>query len=378
MTVTPTATVTVTPTLTVTPTMTVTPTPSLLPTWAAQEWVVGRDSGQVIHYGAVNDTTGWSLINSTNIGVSFIRLASDGKFVFSGANSNVLKQFRWSGSSFIEVFSGSDGSGGGNPIDEIWMPPIANRLVSLGTGGFGLQAVLSSYQSAPAYSISALDITTEDTRGFRLAMGARVGNAGTFGQPDTVVISGGSGTPTFNHNARAYTVNASEFTAYGSNFTNTAYSFMNMDPDTGLILGGTATSSMPLIQLNMTTRVLSLIGTSSSTGPSNVRFATAIKGLVIVLGVDANLRSFSISGTTLTLLDTLASGINDAANAKIQASPYTGLIYMTSTNTPFGKIFKVDEDGTLTQVSIMPIRDPGSGSGPSIAFLTAPLEISTS
>lgn len=351
--------------------------------WVTEEWVVatcnysGTDNRRV--YGKTTASS-WSLLKNDAQPETANAVASDGKFVWEGNSGGAIRQYRWSGSAFVQVLDALYGGSGGNSVSGLFtFRDGGNHLVCLGQEGFGWGEALISHQVAPTY------IYTYHTRYnyaggnvHRKAMGARVADPDTQAELDTLVTAGDA-----SQTIRAYTRSGNTLVEHGSvaiSANMNAY-YCRMDPNTGLIVGTdvTPTTNMSMYQLNMSTRALSSIGTSSTITPT-VRACAAIKNLIVVLGTNRTLYTYSRSGTTLTQLDTYASAIpGDSAKNKVWCSPYTGWIYVTGDQNNNGKVFEIDDSGNISLlISTLPIRSFASGDIVDMTFLPAALTASAS
>lgn len=349
--------------------------------WGEEDHIVfsGHVAGSSnrVGYGTFSLSTGWTLHHNFAWPETVSTVVTDGKFVFCSNSGGYVRQYRWSGSALVQVLDAKAGAGG-NTCEGLAIIPGTNKMFRIGQEAFQSGISLTAYQTAPTYSYAENDSVSGSTLAWRRGLGARVANPNTNAVPDTIVVVGDGAKI-----MRSYTVSGTSLVQHGSITapSGPAHAKWRMDPDTGLIVGAnfTPTNTTPIVQLNMSTRALSTTGTSN-TMASNARAITAIKGMVVALGVDRTLRSYSLSGTTLTLLDSVANAAaSDSSYNYLWASPYTGLIYLIHTSTTNCRVYSLATDGTLSQEATnITFRDPATGVESSMGFSPAALEVSAS
>jgi hypothetical protein len=255
----------------------------------------------------------------------------------------------------------------------------SNLMVCVGQESFAHGAATVSYQTAPTYSYTYRNNYTPANDNWSNTVGFRVNNPYSQDPLDTVVITSSTST---GQSIRSYTRNGNALTEHGNvTFGTGGARHVRGDANTGLlVVANPVSTSFPMAQLNMTTRALSSLGNSSATA-SNVRAVCASKGFVICHGTDGTLRSYSHDGATLTFEDSITGFGSDDQNIYLEASPYTGYIYLTSDTTHGnGRIFSINAAGKLTLIeSSLPVRmGPFSSVHPDFWFLPAELEVSAS
>jgi hypothetical protein len=342
--------------------------------WATGEWIVFNDSnGQRLRYWRIN-APGTSFTALTDIAMPYVghfSVGSNGTFVFvSGAGTPDCRQFAWNGSTLTQRHNGNPAAGGNGFAGSFaYTPNNSGRIIHGNASGICMWAFASAptyaYTSPTATQVSGGGVTVESLADFR------VGSVGVQGYGNTLVSCNQSTGQRFD----AMTFSGSTPTS-AANLTiaNGGYSRSGGDRDTGLIVTrGSAAATVYMAQLNMTTRALSAIGNGTISGTTVICLA-ALGGFVIVYENSGNLRSYSRSGSTLTLVSTLALG-GSPSHGFLSVSPYTNFIYLMSEVSGSSRVVSMSATGVLTSIcTLTGVQYPSGGiTSNNLVFLPAAL-----
>ena len=348
------------------------------PLFVTQEWFIFKtNTSHQLLYKSVNLDTGVVSDIATLTSNSALCVQTDGKFVFTNSGD-------WSGTGYIKrQHSYNSGTftqrlsthivGATNVQSNMgitYLPTNPGRLLITGGNGEGLGVF--TYQSAPTYSWGTCTFTTTAADAWIAARDVRVAAPNTPVIGDTVVTFPNTSS---NQHQNSYTISGATFTKHGGDTSISTYAYGGAGGvcrDTGQIANvASASQSVLLHQLSMSTRQISVIGTSSAMGV-NVACCGWTKGFLIVLHTNGSLRSYSRSGTTLSLITTINFGGSATTNGQIMVSPYSRAVYVTANGST--RIVTVADNGTMTHVASTTSMYGSSGAGPIVAFLPTPLE----
>jgi len=277
-------------------------------------------------------------------------VGSNGTFIFmQGSSGSRMGQWAWTGAALTNRYEASLTGGNKNQGFFCVRPDGGRTVVALKSMDFGQGIQSKRYQLAPAYSYTAAWSNGDANHNWDQVADFRVASPGTSGYGDTVVglpTSNGGSTQSLTFSSGVGTAHSTITFAYGGGARRAGW-----DRDSGLIAiaNGSGGTTLALYQLNMTTRALTSIGTSSAlTGTGYA--AACVKGFIVVVESANNLRSYTRSGTTLTLVNTLASPFGGSSNtaASMTVSPFSNLIYAHNGNGN-GFVFSISDAGVLTK-----------------------------
>jgi len=329
------------------------PTGTIKP-WATTEYLAVQHNHATTDYVYI-DLSGASeatLASITMPDTTYQGIVSDSTFVFvNGPANGECDQYKWDGVTLTRVLRAVPDVLATNPLAYmVTTPSNPGVVVASGIADFGRKLMAFTTESAPTYAYTTSAIFDNAGRRWRTMM--------DFREPELTYTEG------FGNSIVAVPVADSgeyfeSFTVSGVTITERddlqlctkgANTHPGWGRDTGLIVS-TASTILHLYQVNLTTGVLSSIGTSTSFTGTTV-YTAAVIGDIIVLAEDSGyFRSYSRSGTTLTLLDTLnaGTGFNSTSN-RLLVSPFSNKIYSLSSTAGKSLILDCATDGTLTQI----------------------------
>lgn len=319
--------------------------------FASEEWIVFFDntSSRLRYWKIDASVPSFSAIADIARPTVFDSIASDGSFIFMGYHSGVsCLQYAWNGSALTSRHSGDPGVAVSNGLSgELYCAPgNPGFVLSSGAGAFAAGIQAWSFQSAPAYSWGTPTNYAPVNNPWKNFLDFRVGAVGTNLYGNTFVsISENTG-----QRFDSMTVSGSTVTGH-SNLTigSAGAKRPGFDRDTGLIaLLGSSATTIYLAQLNMTSRALSAIGNGTITG-TNAIAVCCLKGFVITYENTGKVRSYSRSGSTLTLVNTLDLG-GTPSQGFLRVSPYTNLIYLISATSGQSRVITISDAGVLSSL----------------------------
>ena len=274
-------------------------------------------------------------------------IATDGTHMFlGGAGGGALHQYKWNGSALVSVLVSA--FGGNQILRGIFCPQIpANVVAYVGAEAFGHGLARLTYQDVAPYSYGAKTTYELGNDTYEYMMDFRVSVADPQGYGDTIVTY----PRTNSHDIRSFSFSGSTIVTHSSIAASTtaATGRVAWDRDTGLIAEvATSGTALRLLQLNMSTRALTLIGTA--TLPVSVRCIGLAKGFLVAYGTDSTTRTYTISGTTLNLVDSLAIGFGTNVYAS-HTSPFTNTVYVRGSTA--NRILRISNVGAIANIASM-------------------------
>jgi len=305
------------------------------------EYIFSFDAGgvnQTYHSYDTSDGTA-VLLDTFAVAETVKGLATDGTFVFAGNISGDCRQYSWDGSDMVEVLNANLGSGGNTPEGIIVDPKNAKRLYTAGTGAFGDGIAYTSYETAATFSYAEIDQEepTGDTWNFIADFRF---NGETEGYGSVMAAYAVSG-----ENLIAYDSDGSTLTEYTGVAFHTSVDFIaGWDRDTGIMISTGGFTNVKIAKIDPSTKTATIIGTSNAiTGTASS--AAFSNGFIIIAEGDAKFRSYSLSGTTLTLKDTITR-LGELPPNYAKTSPFTDHCYFS--NGADVKVIKCDDAGIMT------------------------------
>lgn len=322
--------------------------------FASSEYIFYKDQATGAYLYKYVDLTAGTISNVASLGTisgGAESVATDGQFVFISSSNwggaYITYQYSYNGGTFTQRLAAAPANQFQSSAATLWLPTNPGRLVQGGgTSGLGV----FTYQSAPTYSYGSMTFRTEAADNWIGAHDVRFLVPGKKGVGDGLVTM-----PNTNNNQyiNSYTLSGATFTKYGGNVSCGSYPYpsaMGVDRDYGNIsLAASSNNTVLLLQYNMSNRQISSVGASSAM-PSNVACTTWVDGYLIVQGTDGVVRSYGVSGTTLSLKDSITyGGSSPTLNHQALVSPYTKHVYLSGGGSL--RCIRVNADGTMDEVA---------------------------
>jgi len=291
-------------------------------------------------YHSYNTVTGTAVLLDTFAVVESVKgLTTDGTFVFAANLSGDCRQYLWDGADLVQVLNANLGTTVGTPENIRIDPKNPKRIYSSGQ----VSVDYTSYATEAPYSFAEVVKIAPGGPGFKYISDFRFnGEATGYGSVMAFYVSSGGDT------LRPYdSDDGSALNTYTPVAWHTVVQFKaGWDRDTGIIVSATGLTNIKIAKIDPITKAATIIGTSNAiTGLS--KSPAFSNGFIIISESESGaqkFRSYSLSGTTLTLKDTIAKSGDVATHSR--TSPFTDHCYFS--NGADVKVIKCDDDGIMT------------------------------
>ena len=339
---------------------------------SSEHMVIMDSTGNLVRYVSV-DVAGGSFVELDSFAQPYTNgfaLATDGTFLFMPTTfSGDIGQYAWDGANITKRFNATGGSS--NVVDEgMYIPPNNVGYVSY-TGSLASSHGLSTnkYESSPTYSYGVQNNYTTGNDNWGPIMDFRVGEVGTAVYGSTIVPS----TKSVTEDLRSFTISGTAYTTSSSvSHGPTGYDHgWGWERDLGTIaaLESACNTNVQLYQLNMGTRVMSSIGTGTTT--ATVYAVTFVNSHLVTHETSGVIRTYSLSGSTLTEVDSLSVGGAPSISSFLTASPFTNKAYLISSGV--SRVLDIGIDGTITTKLTLSSMYYNAGGGNRLVFLASAL-----
>jgi hypothetical protein len=329
-----------------------------------QEWMASLyEEGGYLRYRRINNLTGTpshtQLHSSIQPNVGSRGIASDGTYVFlSGSGGGVMQQRSWNGSDWTVEASTAYG---GNAFNRaIAVPNVAASLVcAVGAQAQGHGMTRLTFQDDAPYSFAKTTYEAGNDP-WEFIMDFRVD--ATEGYGDTLVTYPYSNSA----DVRSFSFSGTTMNTHNSVSAASPVGLIAWDRDDGRIVECTTNgTAVRVLQLNMTTRNLSVVGTT--TLPVAARSIAFCKGFLVAAGTDTSIRTYTLSGTTLALVSSTSNPMGTSASLIV--SPYSDLVYAGGSSS--SRIYRVTDAGAISNVASGP--PIAASNDQSVVFLSSAL-----
>lgn len=316
-------------------------------------------------YGYVSETTqtelGW-YDNAGQIGTKWV--GSDGSYILTGSWTDLnakIARYKYDGTTSLarvdDVAVTDTGSvSGGLTMNPEYMG--ATHGISFGNSNFGrVHSMLEVDKDTPAFTELAT-YTQASVRSYQAGMDFRVGSDANSPTHGNLYVLGSSASEL----PMIWELTAGDppiltYKGTGAAYIEESHQQYGWDRDNYLIYDHTQNK---LFTLDVDSYSIDAGSALTGLSAGSTWCSTFSNGFLVVAERDGGagtmnvMRTYSLAGTVATLVDEIdLDDGSESVNAQMRTSPYTNFVYYHPTNQiNKGGVYKVAEDGTITQLML--------------------------